>query len=323
MLRNFFREQLAGNDLVAAPMAGISSPPFRLLLREFFDGIVYTEMVSVEGVRRDNPYSTEYLDIMKGDRPVVAQLFGGNPEAYPEAACVAERYCAPDGFDINMGCPVKKVIKAGGGCALLTDLPRIAKIIRAMRSGTERPFSVKIRVGWDESKPVYREILDIAESEGADALILHARTRTQMFGGRIHYEALADLTSRATIPIIGNGDVSDYESYKRMKETGVDGVMIGRAMMHAPWVFKAIREEKPPQGYLSPPELRLLLLKLYGFMLEHAGENPNKREHYLNIIKKFSVWFSKGLRDAALFRAEVYKSADETVFLALLESYFL
>ncbi|MDR0453638.1 MAG: tRNA-dihydrouridine synthase family protein [Deferribacteraceae bacterium] len=324
-MRNFFRERLAENDLLAAPMAGVTSAPFRLFLREFFSGIAYTEMVSVEGVRRSNPHSMEYLDIMNGDRPVIAQLFGGNPDSYPEAVAVAESYSAPDGYDINMGCPVKKVIKAGGGCALLTDLPRIVKIIRAMRSGTERPFSVKIRTGWDESKPIFKEVLNIAESEGADALILHARTRKQMFGGAINYEALADLSSFASIPIIGNGDVTDYESYLRIKKTGVNGVMIGRGMMKTPWIFKAVKEGKEPQNYYTPTELHLFLLKLYGNMLEHTigrSAEQKKREHYLNIIKKFAVWFSKGLENAAQFRAEVFKSAREDLFFKLLERYF-
>ena len=155
-MRNFFRNRLAANDLLAAPMAGITSAPFRLFLREFTDGIVYTEMASVEGVKRCNPHSMGYLDIIDGDRPVVAQLFGGNSDSYFEAVLAAERYSAPDGYDINMGCPVKKVIKAGGGCALLMDLPKAAKIVRAMRRGTERPFSLKVRLGWDDDKPVYR-----------------------------------------------------------------------------------------------------------------------------------------------------------------------
>jgi len=260
---------------------------------------------------------------MHGDRPVVAQLFGSNPDSYPKAVNAAEGYSAPDGYDINMGCPVKKVIKNGGGCALLTDLPKITEIIRTMRSGTERPFSVKIRTGWDESKPVFREILNIAESEGADALILHARTRTQMFGGSVHYDALADLSSAASIPVIGNGDITDYESYTRMKKTGVSGIMIGRGMMRTPWIFKAIKEGKDPQNYFSSVQLRSVLLKLYDKMLEHAGEKLKKQEHYLNIIKKFAVWFSKGFENAGQFRAEIYKRNDEKMFLELLERFFV
>lgn len=302
-------------------MAGISDPPFRLLLREWFDGIAYTEMVSVEGIRRNNPQSTCYLDTLDSG-PTVAQLFGGNPDSYPEAVDVAMEYKKPDAFDINMGCPVKKVVKTGGGSALLRDLPKIKEIVRAMRRNTEVPFSIKIRTGWDEATLVYKEIQDIAESEGADALILHARTRSQMFGGRINYDALAEIASRATIPVIGNGDVHDYESYRKIKETGVHGVMIGRAMMHAPWVFKAIRENKDPQGYLSAREKHAVILKLYGHMLDYANDDANKRLHYLNIIKKISVWFSKGLRDAAVFRAGVYKNTDETCYLDLLDRFF-
>lgn len=320
--RNFFKEQLALNDLVAAPMAGISSPPFRLMLRDFFDGIIYTEMVSVEGVQRDNPSSMEYLDILEGDRPVVAQLFGGNADAYPKAVEMAEKYSTPDAYDVNMGCPVKKVIKTGGGCALLRDTENIAKIIRALRSGTEKAFSVKFRTGWDDTMSVYMEILDIAQTEGADAVILHGRTRTQMFGGKINYDAIAELAEEATIPVIGNGNVCDYDSYIKMKQTGVDGVMVGRAMMSTPWVFKAIREKAPAENYFEPARLYEILIKLYGLMKLHAGDCSNKQGHYLNIIKKYSVWFSKGLENAAQYRAEVYKDNDETRFMGLMERFY-
>jgi tRNA-dihydrouridine synthase len=166
------------------------------------------------------------------------------------------------------------------------------------------------------------EMLDIAQSEGADAIILHARTRSQMFGGRIHYEALAEMVSAAKIPVIGNGDVSSLETLRLMQETGVDGVMIGRAMMHAPWVFAALKEGKEPEGYLQPAELYTLLLRLYSLMKEHAGDNPNKQMHYLNIIKKYSVWFSKGLPEATTFRTMVYKNIDEAYFLNLLEEFY-
>ena len=321
-VRNFFRDRLNKNDLIAAPMAGITSAPFRLFLREFTDGIAYTEMVSVEGVKRRNPRSMECLDIMDGDRPVAAQFFGGNPDSYPEAVAAAEQYSNPDAYDINMGCPVKKVIKAGGGCALLADLSKVAQITRAMRSCTKQPFSLKIRLGWDDHKPVYKEVLDIAEKEGADALIVHARTRAQMFGGAVNYDALAELAS-SSIPIVGNGDVTGHESYLRMKETGVSGVMIGRAMMRSPWIFKALREGKETQGYYPPNELRALLLKLYALLLSYAAERPHKKEHYLNVIKKFAVWFSKGLNDAAKFRVEVYKNTTEKRFLNLIDEYFL
>lgn len=319
---NFFSEHLKKNFLVAAPMAGVSCAPFRLLLRDYFDGLVYTEMVSVEGTSRANPSSMEYLDIMGDGRPVVAQLFGGNDAAYPAAVDTAEKYSSPDAYDINMGCPVKKVVKTGGGSALLMDLPRVQAIISSLRKGTDKPFSVKIRTGWDDAHPVYREIYNIAESEGADAIILHARTRSQMFGGRINYDALAEIASIAKIPVIGNGDVTSPETLSLMKQTGVDGIMIGRGMMHAPWIFKALPEGKDPSGYLSPPELYKLILRLYGLMKTHAGEDQNKLAHYLNIIKKYSVWFSKGLPEAAVFRGMVYKNTDEKYFLEILNNFY-
>jgi nifR3 family TIM-barrel protein len=314
-MSDFFRKQLAINDLVAAPMAGISTPPFRKLLRRYFSGLAYTEMMSVEGVSRDNPQSTKYMDVMDGDSPVVVQLFGGNVDAYVPAVAIAERYGAqfpapPAAYDVNMGCPVKKVLKTGGGCALLRDLGKVASIVRTVRQATERPFSIKIRIGWDDKSPVYNEILDIAQSEGADAIILHARTRPQMFGGAIHYDVLADMASQATIPLIGNGDVCDYDSYMRMKATGVDGVMIGRAMMHAPWVFQAIREQKNPESFISPMDIYNLLFDLLDYSRLDAGSDSARMGHYLNILRRQAVWFSKGLPDAAVFRVNIFKHND-------------
>ena len=319
---NFFADELAKNDLVAAPMAGISTAAFRLLLREWTKGLIYTEMVSVEGTSRANPNTLVYLDILD-DGPTVAQLFGGNSTAYKMAAEFAEKHSKPSAFDINMGCPVKKVIKSGGGSALLRDTAKIAEIIRSLRSGTKLPFSVKIRTGWDEKSPVYLEILDTAQSEGADALVLHGRSRPQMFGGQVNYEAIAQAVSAAKIPIIGNGNVTDYASYLKMKETGVQGVMIGRGMMHAPWVFEAIRKKASPQSYYSPQKLYEILLRLRDHMRLHAGDDKLKSLHYFNILRKYSVWFSKGLENAAVYRAEVFKNNKEEDFLKLMKDYFV
>jgi nifR3 family TIM-barrel protein len=317
-----FREELKKSFLVAAPMAGITSPPYRKLLRKLFDGIIYTEMASAEGLCRSNPASLEFLDMTEDSRPCVLQLFGGNPKCYPQAVRIAEEYAAPDAYDINMGCPVKKVLKTGGGAALLGSLDTLKEIVRNVRKSTEKEFSIKIRLGIDEKSFVYKEILDMAEGEGVNALIVHARTKRQMFGGSVNYEALAELSAASKIPIVGNGSVDSPETLDAMRRTGVDGVMVARGAMHAPWIFKALKEGKQADGYCSAKEIYSLIHELYGYMLIHAGKNERKRNHYLNVIKKFSVWFSKGLERAAEFRVKLYQSRGEEGFFRVLEDFF-
>jgi nifR3 family TIM-barrel protein len=317
-----FREALQKNIFVSAPMAGFTSAPYRIFLRELFSGIIYTEMTSAEGLARGNPGSLELLDMIGDCRPCVLQLFGGNPESYPRAVRFAEEYAAPDAYDINIGCPVRKVLKTGGGAALLGNLNTLKEIVRAVRNSTQKEFSIKIRLGLDEKSLVYKEILAIAEGEGVNALVVHARTKRQMFGGDVNYDALAELSASSKIPVIGNGSVAGTESLARMRETGVAGIMIGRGALHAPWIFKALSEGKEPVGYLPGREILALLERLYGCMLIHAGENDRKKTHYLNILKKFSVWFSKGLENAAEFRTNVYKSDGEEMFFRTLRDFF-
>ena len=197
-MSDFFKDNLLKNDLVAAPLAGYSHLPYRRILRKFFNGIIYSEMISVEGLARRNKETMEYLDRLESDTPLVFQIFGGKPENYAEAVRVAENECQVDAFDVNMGCPVKKVIKAGGGCSLLGDLGRIK----------EKPFSIKIRIGLDEKNLVYKEILKIAENEGVNALVVHGRTKRDMFGGTVRIDILQEIADMANITVIGNGGVA-------------------------------------------------------------------------------------------------------------------
>ncbi|MDR2401076.1 MAG: tRNA-dihydrouridine synthase family protein [Deferribacteraceae bacterium] len=316
-----FAEELKKNFLVSAPMAGITSPPYRKLLRTFFDGIIYTEMTSVEGLKRGSPASLEFLDMIGECRPCVVQFFGGNHKSYAEAVRIAEEHAVPDGYDINMGCPVKKVLKTGGGAALLTNLAELKEIVRSLRRATEKEFSIKIRLGADEKNFVYKEVLKIAEREGANALVVHARTKRQMFTGDVNYEALAELASIAKIPIIGNGNIDSLESLERIRQTGVSGAMIARAAMRSPWIFKALSEGREPLGYLTKSGIYSLIRELYGYMLTHAGDNERKKTHYFNIIKKFSLYFSKGLQNSAEFRVRAYQKDNEKDFFGILKEY--
>ena len=324
-MSDFFKTNLLKNDLVAAPLAGYSHLPYRRILRKFFDGIIYSEMISVEGLARRNKETMEYLDRIETDSPLVFQIFGGKPENYGEAVRVAENECQVDAFDVNMGCPVKKVIKAGGGCSLLGDLGRIQAIVSNIRKSTEKPFSIKIRIGLDQKHLVYKEILNIAENEGVNALIVHGRTKSDMFGGTVRLDILKEIAETAKIPIIGNGGVAGFDTYKEMKETGVTGIMLGRSMMKAPWVFKAIKEkvsDKDLYNFLPSSEIGNLLIEMWGYMLEHTRGRGMKETHYMHVLRKFAVWFCKGQDMAAEFRTNLYKTNGIDEVLDLIRQFY-
>lgn len=324
-MSDFFKENLLKNDLLAAPLAGYSHLPYRRILRKFFSGIIYSEMISVEGLARRNKETMEYLDRIETDTPLVFQLFGGKPENYAEAVHVAENECQVDAFDVNMGCPVKKVIKAGGGCSLIGDLGRIQAVVSNIRRSTEKPFSIKIRIGLEQKNLVYKEILKIAENEGVNALVVHGRTKADMFGGTVRLDILQEIADMARITIIGNGGVAGYDTYKEMKATGVDGIMLGRSMMKAPWVFKAIEykcSDADLYNYLAPNEIGNLLIELWGYMLEHALGRGMKETHYMHILRKFAVWFCKGFEKAADFRTNIYKTNSIDEVLVLIKQFY-
>lgn len=323
MMNDFFEYNLKKNDLVAAPLAGYSHLPFRRVLRKFFDGIIYSEMISVEGLSRRNAETMEYLDRMDYESPLVFQLFGGKAETYPEAVKIAEDTVKVDAFDVNMGCPVKKVLKSGGGCSLLGDLPRLKNIVANIRKSTDKPFSIKIRLGLDLKNLVYKEVLKIAENEGVNALIVHGRTKTEMFSGSIHYDFLQELAEISKIPIIGNGNVSNYDTYKKLKDTGVAGVMIGRSMMKAPWVFSLIKDKgNDLYSYLTPSQIGDTLMEMWEYMKEHAYGRGMKETHYMHVLRKFAVWFCKGIDNSTDFRISVYKINEPENVISCIKEFF-
>lgn len=324
-MSDFFKDNLLKNNLVAAPLAGYSHLPYRRILRKFFDGIIYSEMISVEGLARKNKETIEYLDRIPEDSPLVFQIFGGNAENYAEAIKVAENTCMVDAFDVNMGCPVKKVIKAGGGCALLKDLDKIKAIVTNIRKATEKPFSIKIRLGLDDKHLVYKKILHIAENEGVNALIVHGRTKSDMFSGTVRLDMLKEIATDSKIPIIGNGDVAGYDSYLKMKDTGVSGIMLGRSMMKAPWVFQAIKNKYNDEDlykYMKPKEIGNILIELWEYMLQHANSRNMKASHYAHILKKFAVWFCKGFDNAVEFRTNIYRTNNINEVLTLIGQFY-
>jgi nifR3 family TIM-barrel protein len=311
------RDLLKKNRLVGAPLAGVTNYPFRKLVRKFHDGLIFTEMVSVEGAKRGNKQTLKLIDIKNDESPIGIQLFGGNPESFPEAVRKIEDsfdfYC----FDINMGCPVKKVLRSKAGAYLLTDLDTAKKIISNVRSATKKPLFVKTRIGWDDKSLVYKELLKICESEGVDLLTIHGRTKSQLYSGYIHYDIISEIKSMAKIPVVGNGDVVDMKSFDRMLSTGVDGVMIGRGMMKSPWIFKALNEGRNPLGYLSGNDIKELL-----FYLLDEEKKYRENKYFIAPFKKYAVWFSKGFSNSADFRVKVYSSDDEEYLRLIIDDFY-
>ncbi|ADD68578.1 dihydrouridine synthase DuS [Denitrovibrio acetiphilus DSM 12809] len=306
------------NKLIAAPLAGVTTPPFRKLLRKYFDGLIYTEMVSVEGVRRKADRTLSYLSITESDQPIGVQLFGSKPEAYTEAIEVVQDYIKAEFVDINMGCPVKKVLKSGSGCAMMKDPVNSGKIVAAAKKALgDVPLTVKIRLGWDKKNLNYNEMIKIAYEEGAEAVTVHGRTKTEMFSGVVNYDLIADAKANAKLPIIGNGDVVDVATYEKMLATGVDGVMIGRGMMKQPWLFESILNGRDPSGYMTYDKLYELIKELVRNEKIYKGEM-----FFLETVKKYIVWFLKGMPGAAALRNKLYMCPTETEMFVMLDEYF-
>ena len=228
-----------------APMAGITNLPFRTIVRRCGCQLAFTEMVSVNGLVRGAERTCRYLDGASEDRPLGVQIFGAEAEIMAAGARIATDRGA-DLIDINMGCPVKKVVRAGAGSALLKDPAKVGRIVSAVRSASSLPLTVKIRSGWRRSEVNATEIARIAEAEGADAVIVHPRTADQGFGGRADWSIIRAVKDVLGIPVIGNGDIHRAADVGRMMAaTACDGVMIGRAVLGNPWIFQEIIDGWP------------------------------------------------------------------------------
>ncbi len=309
---------LPGNILLA-PMAGITDLPVRLLARRYGATLCFTEMVSVNGLVREGRRSFDLLRSSPEDRPLGIQIFGEEPEVMGEAAALVAPY--GDLIDINMGCPVRKVVGSGAGSALLREPLKVAAIIRAVRRRVSLPLTVKIRSGWQAGEENYCEIADIAQAEGCDAVTLHPRTRAQMFSGSSAWEQIARLKSRLSIPVIGSGDLFTPQDVAAMlKETGCDGVMLARGAMGNPWLFRDTLRLLSGESLMAPTRLERLEVSQFHFrqFVGTSGEAVAVRE-----MRKHVSWYAKGLSGAAAFRARINQIEDGECFMGSVEKFFL
>jgi len=283
-----------------APMAGITNLPFRAVARQFGCDIAFTEMISAMGLVRGAVKTHRYLDSTPEDRPLGVQLFGTDPDVMAEAARIAMEGGA-DWIDINMGCPVRKVVKNGAGAALLKTPETIRDILRAVRPVVRVPLTVKIRAGWSRSSVNAPEIAVMAQDLGVDAVVVHARTADQGFSGEADWRIIGRVKQKLTIPVVGNGDIRNAsDALKMMNISGCDGVMVGRGALGYPWIFREIAAALAGTATPGPPTL-LERRDIIGAHLKREVDYAGGKAGYLS-FRKHLLWYTRGLRGGARFR---------------------
>lgn len=287
--------QLPDFPLLLAPMEDVSDPPFRALCKEQGADLMYTEFISSEGLIRDAAKSRQKLDIFEYERPIGIQIFGSDINSMREATEITEK-AQPDIIDINYGCPVKKVACKGAGAGILQDIPKMVSMTAEIVKSTHLPVTVKTRLGWDENTKYIVEVAERLQDVGIKAISIHGRTRKQMYKGEADWTLIGEVKNnpRIHIPVFGNGDVDSPQKAVLMKERyGVDGVMIGRASIGYPWVFKEIKHYIKTGEVLAPPSIEERVRackKHFEFSLKWKGERlgiVEMRRHYTNYFKGY------------------------------------
>ena len=309
--------------LVLAPMAGITDHVYRLMLRRIGGvGLVTMEFISSEAITRGNARQLRKMVFSDEERPLSIQIYGSDPERMAAAADIVEEL-GPDVCDINMGCPANKVLKGCAGAALMGDLPLARRIVRSVKARLSIPLTVKFRLGLDENRKNFLDLGSMCEDEGAAAVAMHARTARQMYTGRADYSRIAELKRHVSIPVIGNGDVVTPEDARALfEQTGCDAIMIGRATMKNPWIFRQIADGMAGHAEtVREPTLeeRRDLMLAHFTAIEQTAHDPKEALHKLRTM---TGWYTNGLPHGRALRIRISELATPSDFREAVVDFF-
>lgn len=306
--------------LILSPMAGVTDYTFRRLIKNRGGvGLVVSEFISVEGLTRHNPKSKRQMFFDESERPFAVQIFGGQPERMALGAEMAEEVGA-DILDVNCGCPAPKVVKHGGGSGLLRDLPRMETILKEIKKSISIPLTLKMRIGFSDSTINAVEVAKMAEQCGVEHIQVHGRTKEQGYKGLANWDVIKAVKEAVSVPVSGNGDITSIEyGLKKWKETGVDGILIGRGAMQNPWIFRQFEDVLAGREPYQPDveEKKAVLLEFFGYLSEEMPEIVA-----LGKMKQLAGQFTKGLVGGAQFRQTLYHSHSATEILDNITIYF-